>query len=68
MREDIASSQQSVAVLNAKTKSRGSQKIATLSAVTDDALLREAGTEEFCQILKASMAVQTYAAGDFCVP
>lgn len=66
VRADTASSQKIVAVLKAKTENRESQKTATLFVATDDPLLEKAGTEQIGQVLKASMAVQKYAADDVC--
>lgn len=64
VRTDTASSQQVAAVLKAKTKSRRSQRFETLFPGTEDSHLREAGKEQFHQILRACMTVQTCAAGD----
>lgn len=61
---DIACSQQVIAALIRKTESESSQKFATLSAVTDNFLLRETMTEQIRLALRTSMAVQIYAAGD----
>lgn len=54
--------QQFVAVLKKKMKNQRTQKFATFSSNISDLLLREVGTEYVCEILKASLAVQTYAA------
>lgn len=59
MGADRASSQQVVEVLKTKAKSRRSQKFSSIFSVTDEQLLREAGTKMICQVLKASMKVQT---------
>lgn len=53
-----------VPVLKARTENRRSQKFAILLAIMDDPLLREASTEQFRQVLKASTVVEIYAAGD----
>lgn len=53
-----------VAALKAKTKRQRPQNFTTLYTVTDGSLLREAGIEQVRQVLRAFMAVQTYAAGD----
>lgn len=59
---DNASLQQGLAVLKARTESERLQKFTTLYAATNDPHLREAGTEQAGQVLRASMAVHTYAA------
>lgn len=45
-----------------------SQKLATLFAVRNDSPLREKGTEQARQFLKASVAVQIYADDDVRAP
>lgn len=61
---DTVSFQQVVTVLMAKMENQRSQKFATFFAAADDYPLREAGTKQLHQFLRASMTVESYAAGD----
>lgn len=56
---ETATSQQIVPVLKRNTESRSTQTFATIFAVTDDPLLRNARSEQMHHCLRASMAVQT---------
>lgn len=60
----IASLLQAVAMLQTKTESRASQKLATLSAAMNHPPLREAGTAKVHQPLRAVAAKQNAAASD----
>lgn len=61
---DFASSQEDVDVLRTKMPAQKANIPASIFAVTNPPLLRDAGTEQFCQVPMASKAVQTYAASD----
>lgn len=64
METDIAYSQQVLPVPETKLQSRQAHTSATVFAVTDDFLVREARTQQIRQNLRASTAVQTYVASD----
>lgn len=53
-----------VDVLTTKRQDRKEDGSAFIFAVADPSLLRKAGTEQVCQVWRASMAVQTYAPND----
>lgn len=62
VKEDIVSLQQVVAVLKTAIEGRRAQKNRNSFAGTDSPFLREKGTEQVHQILRASTTVQAYAA------
>lgn len=59
---DIASLQQVVSVLRTKMQGQTATGFASIFANTDPLLLREAGTEQFCLVPRAFMALETNAA------
>lgn len=56
--------QQVAGVLKMRMRCRNADSFATISATTDLALLPKVSLEQILQALRASEAVQTYAASD----
>lgn len=61
---ESASLQQVFGVLRTKMRSQKADSFASVFAVTDSSLLREAETDQIRQVQKASTAVECYAASD----
>lgn len=63
----MAPSRKTLEALKEKMEQRKKGSFASIFAIPDPSLLREVGMEQLCRILRASSALQTYAAIGVCV-
>lgn len=64
MQDETAPSRKTAKALEMRVKRRKKENLVFFFAVTASPLLREAGTEQICQTLRASTAVNMYVASD----